>query len=520
MGNLDEKTILKNNEADHTVREALNSIHTISYSTKADLSEFNFISDAVRTIYGYSPEEIYKNNSQLARSVHPEDFFHFKKFVRKVKSGEDATLDYRIKDRFHKEHWIRHSATPIIKNNEVVRIVGYINDVTDEKIVQIKLERSEERFRLLINTADDLIFILDGFGYFTMVNKSGATVLGYTPSEMIGRHFLEYISKDDEPKIASAFEKILSTDEITIFETAFIDRYDKEVIFEIHAKPMFVNGEITGMFSIGRNITTRKRDERKIKELNSKLVEANRIISIERERAKNKITLLEELNQLKSEFISNISHELRTPLASIVGFAETINSDPDLPKEMMNEFTNIILSEGKRLAKLINDVLDFSKLESGEEELKIVNVDVNDLLNEIVDSLIPSIEGKKLSVTRSLPEEDLVIKADRDRMSKVIYNLLSNAIKFTNAGGRISVLAQDFGKEIEIAISDTGIGIPEKEIPKLFQKFSKVNRPGTQITGAGFGLTAIKQIVELHKGLIKVKSEVNKGSTFIVRLPK
>jgi len=203
-----------------------------------------------------------------------------------------------------------------------------------------------------------------------------------------------------------------------------------------------------------------------------------------------------------------------------VGFAETINSDPDLPKEMMNEFTNIILSEGKRLAKLINDVLDFSKLESGEEELKIVNVDVNDLLNEIVDSLQPSIDGKKLSVTRSLPDEDLVIKADKDRMSKVIYNLLSNAIKFTNIGGRITVLAQDFGKEIEIAISDTGIGIPEKEIPKLFQKFSKVNRPGTQITGAGFGLTAVKQIVELHKGLIKVKSEINKGSTFIVRLPK
>ncbi|MCK9280617.1 MAG: PAS domain S-box protein [Melioribacteraceae bacterium] len=511
---------MNNNEIEQSVRETLNSIHTISFSTKADLSEFNFISDAVRTIYGYSPEEIYKNNSQLARSVHPQDFPRFKEFIRKAKSGQDAALDYRIKDRFNKEHWIRHNATPIIKNNEIIRIVGYIHDITEEKIIQIKLERSEERFRLLINTADDLIFILDGFGYFTMVNKSGATVLGYIPGEMIGRHFLEYISKDDEPKIAKAFEKILSTDEITIFETAFIDRYDKEVIFEIHAKPMFVNGEITGMFSIGRNITTRKRDEQKIKELNSKLVEANRIISIERERAKNKITLLEELNQLKSEFISNISHELRTPLASIVGFAETINSDPDLPKEMMNEFTNIILSEGKRLAKLINDVLDFSKLESGEEELKIISIDVIDLIDEIIVSLNSQIIGKKLSITRSFPDDDLVIKADKERMTKVIYNLLSNAIKFTNQGGRISVLAQDFGKEIEIAISDTGIGIPEKEIPKLFQKFSKVNRPGTQITGAGFGLTAVKQIVELHKGLIKVRSEVNKGSTFIVRLPK
>lgn len=97
---------------------------------------------------------------------------------------------------------------------------------------------------------------------------------------------------------------------------------------------------------------------------------------------------------------------------------------------------------------------------------------------------------------------------------------MSNAVKFTNKGGRISLLARDFLKEVEIIVSDTGIGIPKEDIPKLFQKFSKVGRTGTQIPGAGFGLAAVKQIIDLHGGLVKVKSELDKGSTFIIKLPK
>lgn len=513
-------TLDRNVAIEQLYQEALATIPTVVFSTNSDGSEYYFITEAVRNLFGYSPQEIYDNKLLILRSIDQEHFNKFKDFIEKLRTGEVGTVEYRMKDRFGKEHWVRHSGIPIIRDGKVVRVVGMINEISEEKITQLKLESSEERFRMLIDTADDLIFILNGFGYFNLVNKNGASALGYVPGEMIGKHFLEFIDKNDEAKIAEAFSRILSSNDVTTFEAVFLDRFDKGVTFEIHAKPMISDGEVVGMISIGRNITNRKLDEKKIRDLNAKLVEANRIISIERERARQKINVLEELNKLKSEFISNISHELRTPLASIVGFAETIISDPDLPKETTKEFIEIILSEGKRLAKLINDVLDFSKLESGEEELKKENFNIPDVLNEVLKHFSQQIEEKELKISKDFPDKEVIIFADKARISQVFYNLISNSVKFTHNGGRISLILTDYGKEIEFTIIDTGIGIPEKDIPKLFQKFSKIQRIGAPLTGAGFGLVSVKQIVELHKGVVRVKSEENKGSTFIVRLPK
>jgi two-component system phosphate regulon sensor histidine kinase PhoR len=244
------------------------------------------------------------------------------------------------------------------------------------------------------------------------------------------------------------------------------------------------------------------------------------IISIERERARHKISVLEELNNLKSEFISNVSHELRTPLASIVGFAETIMSDHELSKETIHEFSEIILNEGKRLAKLIDNLLDFSRLESGQDDLQKTDIGIIKVIEEVLLSFSQQIKEKNLTLSKLFPEEDPIIKADKERIEKVFWNLIANSIKFTNPGGRISLIIQDFEKEVEIVISDTGIGISEKDLPYLFQKFSKVQRPGAQIGGTGFGLVTVKQIVDLHKGFIKVRSELDKGTSFLIRLPK
>jgi PAS domain S-box-containing protein len=501
-------------------KETISSISAVLYSTSPDGTKYNFISEAVRLLFGYSPEDIYKNKLKMLRSILPSFFKDFKDFIEKLKSGKEASIEYKMRDRFGKEHWVRHNGAPIFKNNEISRIVGVIQEITEEKNTILRMENSELRFRMLIDTADDLIFILNGFGYFSMVNKNGATALGYTPEEMIGRHFLEFVDKDEEEKVVQAFTKILESTGITVFEANFLDRFDKNVLFEIHARPVITDGVVSGMLSIGRNITRRKTDERKFKELNTKLIEANRIISIERERARHKITVLEELNKLKSEFISNVSHELRTPLASIVGFAETIYYDLDISKDSLKEFSNIILTEGRRLAKLINDLLDFSKLESGEDELRFESVDIVDVLEKTLLGFESSVKDKNLTLTKEFPESPLIVNADRERLKKVFSNIISNAVKFTNSGGRISVFVHDYGKEIEVAVTDTGIGIPERELPSLFQKFGKVIRPGAQITGAGFGLVSAKQIIDLHKGFIKVRSEENKGTTFIIRLPK
>jgi PAS domain S-box-containing protein len=514
------KNEIKDIGIEDILKEITGSIRPVLYSIKPDASEYIYISESVRTLLGYSPEDIYKNKFLINRSIDKNNMNEFNAFFEKLRSGEDAVVEYKIKDRFGKENWIRHTGTPVFKNGEIIHFVGMMDEFSEEKITKIKLHLAEERFRLLVDTADDLIFILNGFGYFSMVNKNGANTLGYTPDEMIGRHFLEFIDKDDETIITDAFNKILKSDNVTTFETVFLDRFDKGVTFEIHAKPLITDGEVSGMISIGRNITDRKLDEQKIRELNSKLIEANRIISIERERARHKIGVLEELNKLKSEFVSNISHELRTPLASVVGFAETLASDPDLPQEMIKEFSEIILSEGKRLAKLINDVLDFSKLEAGQDEIKREQINIVEIISAAADSFSNQIKEKELTLTKEFPEEAITITGDKDRLYVVFINLISNSVKFTNAGGRISLIINNYQSEVEISVSDTGIGIPEKDLPKLFQKFSKLQRPGAPITGAGFGLVTVKQIVDLHKGFIRVTSRENNGTSFIIRLPK
>lgn len=284
--------------------------------------------------------------------------------------------------------------------------------------------------------------------------------------------------------------------------------------------PNIENGELTGIICVGKNITDNNLNKKKLEELNAKLTEAYRINSIERDRAEEQINILSELNTLKNEFISNVSHELRTPLASIIGFSETIAEDKKLTIEKVKEFNDIILTESKRLAKLINDILDFSELQDDKKQLTKNPVDIIGLLKENIKSLKPKSEEKNILVTSKLPESEIIIFADKNRISKAINYLITNAIKFTERNGRITIQVKEFLKEVEIVISDTGIGIPKENIPFLFDKFSKINKSGHKLPGAGFGLITVKQIIDLHKGLIRVKSEVNKGTSFIIKLPK
>jgi len=500
--------------------ETAQNIGSVLYSTDAQGINYNFVSDAAHRIFGYSSKDIISHRVQLIRKIFPEYIPEFKKFIKELRNGKNAVVEYKMKHKSGDDIFVRHTGFPVKVNGEIVRIVGAITNVTDEIEYRNRLEKSEERFRLLVETAEDFIFTLNSNGYFITINTRGARTLGYSSDEMIGKHFLEFVDEDNKADIAVVFQQILSQTELTSFEVRFLDKFQKILTFEINARNLKTNGEISGLIGIGRDISDRIKNEKKLKDLNAKLIEANRMISIEQDRAKQQITVLEELNRLKNEFISNVSHELRTPLASIVGFAETIVSDEDLPQEMVKEFSDIILSEGKRLARLINDILDFSNLETSKDALEKSEFDIILVLNELAAKWKIIAEEEGLTFSAEIPEAQVIMNADKDRISNAIINLLSNAIKFTNKGGRITLMARDFLKEVEIIVSDTGIGIPKEEIPNLFQKFSKVGRTGTQVPGAGFGLALTKQIVDLHDGLVKVSSELDKGSTFIIKLPK
>jgi len=378
----------------------------------------------------------------------------------------------------------------------------------------------DKKFNLVLEASDDFIFILDNKGCFKIVNENGAAALDYATKDLIGRHFWEYVDPKSDKDIAASFNEILNSKDLTSFEATLTSRFGREVIFQITASAMCIDKKVVGLLGVGKNITKIRANEEKVKELTIKLLEAKRLISIERKRADQSRSILEELNRLKNEFVSNVSHEMRTPLASIVGFSETIVSDPNIQKETLREFNEVILKEGKRLANLINNVLDLSKIEGKGIVLSRSNFDIIRLLNSVIEESKKAIKDKGLTLTTDIPDGEVIVNGDEERLGLVFSGLFNNAIKFTEKEGRITISAQSLYKEFEIIISDTGSGIPEKDLPKIFQKFYRVSRPGTEIPGTGLGLVFVKQIVDLHKGIIIVDSEVNKGTSFVIKLPK
>jgi len=210
---------------------------------------------------------------------------------------------------------------------------------------------------------------------------------------------------------------------------------------------------------------------------------------------------------------------MRTPLASIIGFSETIDSDTQMPLEMREEFNKLILNEGKRLARLINDVLNISKIEAGQIRLKKKKIDIIKLIENVIKEIKPSVVAKELNLTLDLPKDENILILDEDKIYQILIELINNAVKFTPSGGRITIIGQTLYKEFELIISDTGIGIKEEDKNKIFQKFFRADINQTEAQGAGLGLVFVKQIVDLHKGFISVQSDVNKGTSFTIKLP-
>jgi len=406
---------------------------------------------------------------------------------------------------------VDHDVDYAAGDNENLQITSWENGFSSEW---------EENFKVLLEVATDLVFILDKFGNIVLVNEAGILSLEYNLDEIKGKHFLEFVDVDFNNSASKGFEEAIRTKNVTRFETMFVSKYDRQLAYEISIRLISKKGEVAGILGTGKSIGKLKHFEKEIRKLKPKIVEANRLIKLERARTRKHESLVEELNRLKSEFISNISHEFRTPLASIVGFSETIESDPDLPPEMKKEFNNVILNEGKRLAKLIKNVLDISKIEYGKISLGKSPVNLVDLLLNVIESNKEFAGQKNIELNFEHPTGEVILEADEDKLSKVFEALINNAIKFTNEYGRIKVITNSLFREVEIIVSDTGIGIPEKDLPYIFQKFYRVSRPGTEIPGTGIGLVFVKQMIDLHKGLVTVQSEAGSGTSFIIKLPK
>ena len=537
------------------VKNTLQIISKISqskcgYLARIDNSDFDVIS-----VWGESKEKFQSlNNSLLKLKKSSEVEFNSVKelpelknlyteisistfFIQEVYSFKERNesvyilLFSEMAEAFNEECKDRIISVLTILSSQVKESLNVVDQdvgksVGDNENLQINLEENgfssewEENFKVLLEVATDLVFILDKSGNIVLVNGVGKLNLEYTSDEIKGKHFLELIDVDFYNSASEAFEEAIKIKNVTRFETMLVSKYDRQLVYEINFRIISKEGKIAGMIGTGKSIGNLKHFEKEIRKLKPKIVEANRIIKLERARVRKHESLVEELNRLKREFISNISHEFRTPLASIVGFSETIESDPDLPPEMKREFNNIILNEGKRLAKLIKSVLDISRIEGGKISLDKSTVNVVDLLLNIIESSKEFATQKNIELNFEHPAEEVILEADKEKLSGVFEALINNAIKFTNDYGRVKIITNNLFREVEIIVSDTGIGIPEKDLPYIFQKFYRVSRPGSEIPGTSVGLVFVKQMIDLHKGLITVQSEAGSGTSFVIKLPK
>jgi protein-histidine pros-kinase len=232
-------------------------------------------------------------------------------------------------------------------------------------------------------------------------------------------------------------------------------------------------------------------------------------------------TALQETNRLKIEFLANMSHELRTPLNGIIGFSEfLIDEKPGPLNEKQKEYLGDVLTSGRQLLQLINDVLDLSKVESGTMALHPETFLTEVAIDEVCSALLPSVSKKRITIRREVAPDAKSVTLDRRKFMQVLYNLLSNGVKFSGDGGEIRVLVDlDEPHRLRLRVCDTGIGIDAADFPKLFIEFHRLDsHAALRLEGTGLGLALTKKIIEFQGGRIDVQSELGAGSTFIVHL--
>ena len=327
----------------------------------------------------------------------------------------------------------------------------------------------------------DGIMILNLKGHVLYLNSASERLLGRPRSEWLGKRWQYILTEGD------------------VREIDMVHPNGQKVTLQIHANQMTWAEEQSIFLLVLRDVT-------RIKQVTQ---------------LQKKLERLEELDQRKNDFVSIVSHELRTPLAISL---EGINLMNDGIIGKINEKQRSVLKTSKdnldRLKKIIDNLLDISKIESGRMELNLGFVNANELVKSLVSAYQNVIASKKLSLKARLPREEILLCLDRDKIIQVLTNLLHNATKFTPKGGKIEVILSVTKKEVTFQVKDSGIGMAKDDVKKVFNKFQQVGFGREREKGTGLGLFIAKALVELHKGSIDLKSQLGKGTTFSIHLPQ
>jgi PAS domain S-box-containing protein len=399
-----------------------------------------------------------------------------------------------------------------------------------------ELKKSEERLSILFEYAPDACYLRDIDGNIVDGNRAAEDLIGYKREEVIGKNLfsLNLLDPGELEKAAFQFQKSIQGFPTGPVEYVLKRKDGQNIAVEVRTFPVRIEDKPIAI-CIARDITERKKAQESQQRLNEELKE--QLVELQKARLEAEIA-----NVAKSDFLANMSHELTTPLNAIIGFSEVLMDGYfGSLNEKQKEYAENIHKGGRRLYDLLQNIMDISKMESGEIALNAALFRLKDLLRSALLMFEEMAAKKGISLNFAvLPEADILISADQTKLKQMLMHLLSNALKFTPEGGSVSVEARIVNSEqwivnsesanqfggttdgnfIEISVADTGIGIKEEDLTRLFVNFSQLESPETKkYEGAGLGLAMAKKLVELHGGRIWVESEFGKGSRFVFVIP-
>jgi two-component system phosphate regulon sensor histidine kinase PhoR len=344
-------------------------------------------------------------------------------------------------------------------------------------------EMQQDRLSALIENMGAGLVLIDSRGYINLINKGFIDIFQVNPSDYLNKLYYEVIEYEG---ICHLVAEVFRTEK-KVSEQLLVPFLIERRYFVVYGVP------IIGTNNVWKGVLLVFHD----------------------------ITEIKKLEQMRKDFVANVSHELKTPVTSIKGFTETLLDGAMNNKETLGAFLSIILKESDRLQTLIQDLLELSKIEQQGFRLNIQEIDLHMLLKEVITILTGKAEAKNIKLELYSKQNQVLINGDSDRLKQVFINLIGNAINYTPPEGDVKIILLEHGENVRIHVKDSGVGISKEEIPRIFERFYRVDRARSRNSGGtGLGLAIVKHLIEAHHGNISVRSNLGEGSDFIIELHK
>ncbi|PIQ84775.1 MAG: PAS domain-containing sensor histidine kinase [Candidatus Omnitrophica bacterium CG11_big_fil_rev_8_21_14_0_20_63_9] len=343
-----------------------------------------------------------------------------------------------------------------------------------------ELESQQHQAEVILASMTDSVCALDREGYVVWLNPAAQRVLGWTADQVFGKRLTELLR---QPELEALIAEVVTQNQPRTQELRLYG--PPERILRLQAAPC--EGGTTGaaLVLVAQDVTETRR-----------------------------------LENLRREFVANVSHELKTPLTSIKGLVETLLNGALEDPANNRRFVTLIEEDAVRLNRLIDDLLDLSRIESRALTLQLHPVPLRPLFEQVAATFQTQLQAGRVALTLSVPADLPPVKGDPERLRQIFINLIDNAIKFNKSAGQVEITATVEGAMARVAVRDTGSGIPTEDLPRVFERFYRVDKARSRaLGGTGLGLAIVKHLVELHEGRVEAHSRPGQGSTFTVILP-